>query len=86
MRILLDMQPLPWALSTPSKLPARARQLISTGEVYVSAASIREIGLKAELDTLVAQSRVEPLRLLTNETTRAECGEIAVAVQSCSAC
>ncbi len=54
MRILLDTHLLLWALSQPSKLPAVARRKIDAGEVYVSAASIWEISIKAGLGKLVA--------------------------------
>jgi PIN domain nuclease of toxin-antitoxin system len=54
MRLLLDTHPLLWALGAPSRLPQRARTLIDDAEVYVSAASIWEIGIKAGLGKLRA--------------------------------
>lgn len=54
--MLLDTHLLLWALSQPSKLPARARKLIDAGEVYVSAASIWEISIKSALGKLAASS------------------------------
>lgn len=53
-RIILDTHLLLWALSAPSKLPARARKLIADADVYVSAASIWEISIKAGLGKLSA--------------------------------
>ena len=57
MRILLDTHLLLWALGQPSKLTAAARKQIVTAEVYVSAASIWEIGIKASLGKLTASPR-----------------------------
>jgi PIN domain nuclease of toxin-antitoxin system len=54
MRILLDTHLLLWALGAPSRLPARARKAIADGEVFVSAASIWEISIKAGLGKLSA--------------------------------
>jgi PIN domain nuclease of toxin-antitoxin system len=53
-RLLLDTHLLLWALGAPSRLPRRARTLIDDAEVYVSAASIWEIGIKAGLGKLRA--------------------------------
>jgi PIN domain nuclease of toxin-antitoxin system len=55
-RILIDTHLLLWALSSPRKLSTRARQLIEKSEVYVSAASIWEISIKAALGKLSASS------------------------------
>ena len=54
MRVLLDTQLLLWALSAPARLPAPARRLIQDADVYVSAASIWEISVKASLGKLRA--------------------------------
>ena len=65
MRILLDTHLLLWALATPERIPVSARRLIEQAEVYVSAASIWEIGIKAALGKLQADpaliaEQVEP--------------------------
>ena len=57
MRLLLDTHLLLWALSAPSKLPARARTLVAKGDVYVSAASVWEISIKSALGKLTADPR-----------------------------
>lgn len=57
MRVLLDTHLLLWALSAPSKLPAAARKLIHDADVYVSAASIWEVSIKATLGKLSADPR-----------------------------
>ena len=54
MRVLLDTHLLLWALSAPSKLPPKARRLISGSDVFVSAASIWEISIKTALGKLTA--------------------------------
>ena len=56
MQILIDTHLLLWALSSPRKLSTRARQLIEKSDVYVSAASIWEISIKAALGKLAASS------------------------------
>jgi PIN domain nuclease of toxin-antitoxin system len=56
MRILIDTHLLLWALSAPRKLSTKARQLIEKSDVYVSAASIWEISIKAELGKLAMKS------------------------------
>jgi PIN domain nuclease of toxin-antitoxin system len=53
-RLLLDTHLLLWALGSPARLPERARELIMNEEVFVSAASIWEIGIKAALGKLHA--------------------------------
>lgn len=57
MRLLLDTHLLLWALGAPSKLPTRARSLVAKSDVYVSAASIWEIGIKSALGKLTADPR-----------------------------
>jgi PIN domain nuclease of toxin-antitoxin system len=54
MRLLLDTHVLLWALSQPAKLTAEARKKINAAEVFVSAASIWEIGIKSALGKLNA--------------------------------
>jgi PIN domain nuclease of toxin-antitoxin system len=56
-RVLLDTHLLLWALSQPSKLSAAARKQIDASEVYASAASIWEIGIKSALGKLAANPR-----------------------------
>ena len=53
-RVLLDTHLLLWALSAPARLPVAARRLIQDADVYVSAASIWEISIKAALGKLTA--------------------------------
>lgn len=54
MRVLLDTHLLLWALGAPARLPPRARRIIRDADVYVSAASIWEISIKAALGKLRA--------------------------------
>lgn len=54
MRVLLDTHLLLWALGSPLKLSKQTRKLIDTSGVYVSAASIWEIAIKASLGKLDA--------------------------------
>jgi PIN domain nuclease of toxin-antitoxin system len=54
MRLLLDTHVLLWALSQPAKLTAETRRKINEAEVFVSAASIWEIGIKSTLGKLNA--------------------------------
>jgi PIN domain nuclease of toxin-antitoxin system len=56
LRILLDTHVLLWALAAPSKLPLAARRAIERGDVYVSAASVWEVAIKAALGKLVAKA------------------------------
>jgi PIN domain nuclease of toxin-antitoxin system len=56
MRVLLDTHLLLWALGSPLKLSADTRKLVDTSEVYVSAASIWEISIKAALGKLKADA------------------------------
>ncbi len=69
-RVLLDTHLLLWALGAPSKLPAKARRLISESDVFVSAASIWEISIKTALGKLTADPQevlaaLEPAGLLS---------------------
>ncbi len=57
MRVLLDTHLLLLALSQPTKLTAAARKQIEASEVYASAASIWEIGIKSALGKLAADPR-----------------------------
>lgn len=57
MRVLLDTHLLLWALSAPSRVPATARKLIAGSDVYVSAASIWEIGIKTAIGKFTADPR-----------------------------
>jgi len=64
-RILLDTHLLLWAVSEPRKLPKEARRWIDEAEVFVSAASIWEVSIKAALGKLAADpsellAEVEP--------------------------
>jgi PIN domain nuclease of toxin-antitoxin system len=53
-RILLDTHLLLWAVSDPKKLPPQARRQIDEAAVFVSAASIWEVSIKAALGKLTA--------------------------------
>lgn len=53
-RILLDTHLLLWAVSEPRKLSAQARRRIEEADVFVSAASIWEVSIKAALGKLAA--------------------------------
>jgi PIN domain nuclease of toxin-antitoxin system len=55
-RVLLDTHLLLWALGSPLKLSADTRKLVDTSEVYVSAASIWEISIKAATGKLKADA------------------------------
>ena len=57
MCVLLDTQLLLWSLADANRLPTRARQIIDSAEVYVSAVSIWEIAIKASLGKLAADPR-----------------------------
>jgi PIN domain nuclease of toxin-antitoxin system len=46
-RVLLDTHLLLCALAAPGRLPPKARRVIRDADVYVSAASIWEISIKA---------------------------------------
>jgi PIN domain nuclease of toxin-antitoxin system len=53
-RLILDTHLLLWALGQPARLSAAARKQIEKADVYVSAASIWEISIKAALGKLKA--------------------------------
>jgi PIN domain nuclease of toxin-antitoxin system len=53
-RVLLDTHLLLWALGAPARLPPASRRVIRDADVYVSAASIWEISIKAALGKLRA--------------------------------
>jgi len=53
-RVLLDTHLLLWALAAPARLPPKARRVIRDADVYVSAASIWEVSIKAALGKLRA--------------------------------
>jgi len=59
-RILLDTHLLLWAVAEPRKLPPGARRRIEEADVFVSAASLWEVSIKAALGKLVA----DPAELL----------------------
>jgi len=59
-RILLDTHFLLWAVAEPRKLPSVARKRIDDSEIFVSAASIWEVSIKAALGKLAA----DPAELL----------------------
>lgn len=52
MRVLLDTQLVLWAMAEPEKLPPIARRHIDEAQVFVSAASLWEIAIKASLGKL----------------------------------
>lgn len=54
MRLLLDTHVLLWALAAPGKLPPRFRRELDAARVFVSAASIWEVAIKAGLGKLDA--------------------------------
>jgi PIN domain nuclease of toxin-antitoxin system len=81
MRVLLDTHLLLWALGSPSKLPAAARKLINDANVYVSAASIWEVSIKAALGKLSADPRevlaaLEPAGFLELPVTGAHAARV----------
>lgn len=55
-RILLDTHLLLWAFAAPERLPIRARKRIDVSEVFVSAASIWEVSIKASLGKIHADA------------------------------
>lgn len=55
MRLLLDTHVLLWSLCDPARLGRKNRALIERSEVFVSAASLWEISIKAALGKLRAQ-------------------------------
>lgn len=65
MRLLLDTHVFLWALVSPAKLSVSARRDIESADVFVSAASIWEISIKAGLGKLKAnpaevEAAIEP--------------------------
>lgn len=52
MRVLLDTHVLLWAVLNDPRLSAAQAEAIETGEVYLSAASVWEIGIKRRLGKL----------------------------------
>lgn len=52
MRLLLDTHILLWAVLNDRRLTATQRQAITEGELYLSAASVWEIGIKRSLGKL----------------------------------
>lgn len=81
MRVLLDTHMLLWALGSPSKLPAAARKLIDDANVYVSAATIWEVSIKAALGKLSADPRevlaaLEPAGFLELPVTGAHAARV----------
>jgi PIN domain nuclease of toxin-antitoxin system len=59
-RVLIDTHLLLWALGAPARLPPKARRIIRDADVYVSAASIWEVSIKAALGKL----RADPQEVL----------------------
>lgn len=59
-RVLLDTHLLLWAVAEPRKLPPGARRRIEEADVFVSAASLWEVSIKAALGKLAA----DPAELL----------------------
>lgn len=55
-RILLDTHLLLCAFAAPERLPIRARKRIDVSEVFVSAASIWEVSIKASLGKIQADA------------------------------
>lgn len=55
MRVLLDTQLVLWAMAEPDKLPPAARRQIDEAQVFVSAASLWEIAIKASLGKLTVE-------------------------------
>lgn len=54
MKLLLDTHVLLWSLATPRRIPKPTLALIERSDVYVSAASILEISIKASIGKLTA--------------------------------
>ena len=49
MRLLLDTHVAIWATNMPEKIPARVREVMTRGEVFVSVVSVWEIAIKHPL-------------------------------------
>jgi PIN domain nuclease of toxin-antitoxin system len=82
MRLLLDTHVLLWALSQPDKLTKATRKKIDEAEVFVSAASICEIGSKSALGKLNATAgeilaAVEPAGFKMHSITGAHAAKAA---------
>ena len=82
MRVLLDTHLLLWTLADPERLPAEARRLIDHADVYVSAASIWEISIKAALGKLSADPRevvaaLEPAGFIPLPVSEAHAAHVA---------
>lgn len=80
-RLLLDTHLFLWAVGDSAKLPAAARKRIDESDVYVSAASIWEVSIKAALGKLSADpaellAAIEPAGFILLPVT----GEHAAAV------
>jgi len=56
MRVLVDTHVLLWALYVPERLQVSAREQILQADVFVSAASIWEIGIKSALGKLAVSA------------------------------
>jgi len=54
-RLLIDSELALWALAAPARLSRQLRQQLDAAEVYVSAASILEMGLRSAAGPLAAQ-------------------------------
>ncbi len=65
-RLLLDSELVLWALAAPARLSREVRALLDASEVYVSAASILEIGQKSATGPVAAEvlAALEPSGLL----------------------
>lgn len=57
MRVLIDTHVLLWSLSAPERLGADVTRMLDDAEVFVSAASLWEIGIKASIGRLDARPR-----------------------------
>jgi PIN domain nuclease of toxin-antitoxin system len=73
-RLILDTHLLLWALGQPARLSLAARKQIEKADVYVSAASIWEISIKAALGKLKANpaevlAAVEPAGFMLLDIT-----------------
>ena len=59
-RILLDTHLLLWAVAEPRKLPPGARKRIEEADVFVSAASLWEVSIKASIGCSWPRRRRSP--------------------------
>lgn len=83
MRVILDTHLYLWAVSTPSKLSTVARKLIDEAEVFVSAASIWEIAIKAGIGKLTADvsqllANIEPTGFSLLNVTGEHAAQVAL--------